>query len=172
MLFDIKKKEQKIFGFELSDGTRAVIKMLSEGSKTPVSEAMEVVSICKEFDQIPDDELEKDLEKYMKIIRRRYIIRNIADIGFTCGTIAYTSYLCYNLGVTSGVKAALSSDAYNNVRDNAKEELLDELETKALEDGQAAVKHNLNDGSERWLVCHVENEKPECYNEDTPKQYI
>ena len=162
MLFSIKRKEKKIFGMELSETTRTVIIAFAKNGAGLTEEEFEVVSCLHDFDCIPDDVLKGEVLKYIKVIRRRIIICAILSVIVEAGFLYSVFDLMIAYGEKRGMEKTLNSDAYKQLQEDAKLELLDNMyeDCKHTDENMSVVTLNHDDGSQEFLVATMQDTDP------------
>ena len=163
MLFSIKKKEKKIFGFELSDTSRSVIVGFAKSNNTELTDdQFDVISCLHDFDEVSDSIARSEVNKYIKVIRRRILICNILSFLFEAG-ILYTMFdLMIAYGEKRGMEKTLNSDAYKKLQEDARQALLDDMyeDCKHTDENMAVVTLNHDDGSQEFLVATMQDTDP------------
>ena len=162
MLFSIKKKEKKIFGMELSETTRAVITTFAKNGAGLTEEEFEVISCLHDFDNVPDDILKEEVLRYIKVIRRRIIICTILSVVVEAGFLYSIFDLMIAYGEKRGMEKVLNSDAYKQLQEDAKQELLDDMyqTCKHTDENMSVVTLNHDDGSQEFLVATMQDTDP------------
>ena len=170
MLFDIKKKEKKIFGTELSDSTREILTAFAIKYSEIGEEHFEVLSVLPDFAEVPDNILREQYYKYAKVVYRRYILKSIAGIAVETAALIVTvkniADIAYDVGVKDGAKDALNTPAVKELEKQTKYRVFDDIYHEAQKEGQAVITCDFDDGSHKeYIVATIQDEIPEVKKE-------
>lgn len=164
MVFSIKKKEKKIFGMELSETTRAVITTFAKNGAGLTEEEFEVVSCLHDFDNVPDDVLNGEVLRYIKVIRRRIIICAILSVVFEAGFLYSIFDLMVAYGESRGMKTVLNSDICDRIQNDARIRMLDSMYEDCKHSNVSVATIVYDDGKEEYLVSTLQDTDPRKEN--------
>lgn len=164
MVFSIKKKEKKIFGMELSETTRAVITTFAKNGAGLTEEEFEVVSCLHDFDNVPDDVLNGEVLRYIKVIRRRIIICAILSVVFEAGFLYSIFDLMVAYGESRGMKTVLNSDICDRIQNDARIRMLDSMYEDCKHSDVSVATIVYDDGKEEYLVSTLQDTDPRKEN--------
>lgn len=170
MLFDIKKKEKKIFGMELSEATRDILKTFAINYSEIGDNTFKIINSLPEFVDVPVTTLREQYEKYAKIIYRRYIIKSVAEIVGEYAAIGIiiknTVDIAYDAGINAGVKATLDTPVVKELQKQTRYRTFDDIYHEALNEGQAVITCDFDDGSyKKYIIATIQDEIPEIKKE-------
>ena len=172
MLFSIKKKEKKIFGTELSDTTRSILRTFafeSGGDLTLDDEQLEVICGLPDFREVPDEIIKKEYEQYAKIVRRRWLIKSIFEIVFETIVVGYTCKKAidraFDKGVEAGAKETLNTPALKELRKDIQYRIIDDMYHEAQQDGISVITCNHDGETKEYLVTTIQDTYPEIKKE-------
>ena len=171
-MFSIKKKEKKIFGAELSDTTRSILRTFafeSSGDLNLNEEQLEVVCGLPDFREVPDEIIKKEYEQYAKIVRRRWLIKSILEIVFETIVVGYTCKKAidraFDRGAEAGMQEALKTPAVNELKKDVRYRVYDDLYHEASQEGQAVVSCRHGDDTKEYLVITISDTDPKANKE-------
>lgn len=157
------KKEEKIFGFKLDEGTRAVVEILSRN--VPTEEIVDLLSkITEDFDTkfgTRNDAI-ASFNSYRKFLKRSRIINTIvpAAVEFVslASIMALATQATYGIGYKHGIN--------NNLLEEGRRLFLDYLTESARKnpDGKVIRVSNKATDEVAYLVTKFVTEKPEAFD--------
>lgn len=157
-IFNYPKKEKKLFGKELPEETRNMIKTLINLSYDDTR----IVELLNAMDfEVPSE----NFDKYLKFIRHDLTFNNCLVIGAGIAIGVGTAYIIYKIGSADGVTKALNSDMYKDlvtekVRDG-KEQLLNDILGDAATRPEGCV---VKAGKIGYLITKFVTERPEGFD--------
>ena len=159
------KKEEKIFGFKLDEGTRAIVEILSRN--VPTEEMVDLLSkITEDFDTKfgTRNEAIAKFNSYRKFLKRSRIINTIVptvvEFVSLASIIALATQATYGIGYKHGVN--------NNLLEDGRRLFLDYLAESARKNPDGKVIKITNEVTDEvaYLVTKFVTEKPETFNDN------
>ena len=161
-IFNYPKKEKKLFGKELPEETRNMIKTLINLGHDDTR----IVKLLNAMDfEVPSE----NFDKYLKFIRHDLTFNNCLFIGAGIAIGVGTAYIIYKIGSVDGVTKALDSDMYKDlvaekVRDG-KEQLINDILSDAVTRPEGCV---VRAGKIGYLVTKFVTERPDGFDPTKP----
>lgn len=156
-IVNFAKKEKKVFGNELSEKVRNVIRTTYVSFKW---EPNEIRDFLIDEGKVEDISLE-NLTKYCKWLKRLYVIDTILWCASIIGIIVWCAFKCFHIGAEAGFERALHSDVYKEVAKQSRIHQLEVIRQGFLEDGKGVTKIDFTNGDTEYMISTFQAEVPE-----------